>query len=166
MKPTLIIAIIVVVIVFGGALYAYMNPQIATELGLRHAPMQSGTASTTPNQDGTHSFNGARGGFVMGSIEVLNDNGFTVTLSDGTTKDINLTATTTLLNYATASSTPATITPDQLSVGEQVFVIGTPAADGSITATRVMTGTLPARPAGGFGSGGRHGTSSAQAPAQ
>jgi len=45
------------------------------------------------------------------------------------------------------------ITPDQLSVGEQVFVIGSPNVDDSIDANRIITGTLPARSAGGRGFG-------------
>ena len=149
MKPPVIIAIVVVVIILiGGAVYVYTNPALAAMLGLKHAPAQS----TTPNRG----FGANRGGLVMGSIEVLNGNDFTVTLSDGTTKDVDITATTTLENYATASSTPTTITPAQLSVGEQVFVIGSPNSDGSINASRVMTGTLPTRSISGrgFGPGG------------
>ena len=85
-------------------------------------------------------------GFVAGSIEVLTDDGFTVTRADGTTQDINLYATTTLENFATASSAPTEISSDQLSVGEQVFVSGTPNADGSIDARKVSTGALQTHP--------------------
>ena len=143
-KSSLIIGIVILVVVLAGAAwYAYSNPQIAAALGLRHAPAvvqgNNGTGTTTP---GGH-FGGMRGGFATGSIEVLNDNGFTITLSGGTTKVVVLSATTTLQNYASASSTPTAITADQLSVGEQVFVIGSSNADGSITASRVTTGVLP-----------------------
>jgi hypothetical protein len=146
MKPTVIIAIVVVVIVLAGAgWYVYSNPALAVKLGLRHAPAQT---PSSPNSQF-----GDRGGFATGTIEVLNDNGFTLTLSNGDTKTIDISATTTLQNYATASSTPTTITSDQLMVGEQVFVIGEPQADGSIDAHEVNTGAMPQRSSGGTGPG-------------
>ena len=148
MKPPVITAIVVVIIVLvGGAAYMYTNPALAAKLGLRHETAQNGMASTTPNRR----FGANPGGFATGSIETLNGNDFVITLSDGTTKDIDLSATTTLEKYTNASSTPTMITVNQLSVGEQVFVIGSPNVDGSIIATRVMTGTLPARSTGGRG---------------
>src|ERR1700744_3198693 len=124
MKPAGIIAIIVVVVILvGGGIYVYTNPALAEKFGLRPTPAQNTTASTTPN--GAR-FGGNRGGFATGSIEVLNGKAFTITLSDGSTKDIDTTATTTFENYASASSAPATTTINQLSVGEQVFVMGSP----------------------------------------
>jgi hypothetical protein len=152
-SQTIVIGIIVLVIVLAlGGWYAYSNPRIADALGLRHGYGMGGmmqdnygpnNSSTTPGR-----FAGMRGGFATGSIEVLNDNGFTLTLSDGTTEVVDITATTTLQNYATASSTPTTITKDQLSVGEQVSVIGIPQADGSIAAREVRTGAAPTMPMG------------------
>jgi hypothetical protein len=148
----IIIGIIIALVIIGGGIwFAVTNPAVAAELGLHHGGPTTGMASTTP----TGRRGGMRGGFTTGSIEVLNDNGFTLSLTDGTTKNIVLTATSTLQNYASASSTPTTITSDQLSVGEMVQVIGATNADGSITARRVMTGTFPTmmRGAGGRMSG-------------
>jgi hypothetical protein len=152
MKPQVIIGIIVVIIVLGaGAWYVYSNPALAAKFGLRPAPTeQSTTGTSTPRRFGNP------GGFAMGTIEVLNDSGFTVTLSNGTTKVIDVTATTTIQNYATASSTPTMISINQLSVGEQVFVIGEPQSDGSIAARMISTGTLPTRGQGGQGGGAGH----------
>jgi hypothetical protein len=149
LKPPVIIGIAVGLIVIAFIVFAITNPAVATRLGLTHtSSMPAGnTGTTTPRQFGV------RGGFVTGSIEVLNDNGFTLTLSDGTTKDIDLTATTTIQNFTSTSSTPTTITSDQLSVGEQVQVIGSPEDDGSINARFVRTGTLPTMHAGGQGRG-------------
>jgi hypothetical protein len=149
----IVIGIVILVIVIGLAgWYAYSNPQIATALGLRPAPaMQTntlGVASSTPRR-----FGGMRGGFTTGSIEVLNGNAFTITLANGTTKVVNLTATTTIENYASASSTPTMITLDQLSVGEQVSVIGSPDSDDSITARTVRTGVVPTMGQGRGGDG-------------
>jgi hypothetical protein len=163
MKTRVIIGVVIVVILIlaGGAWYAYSNPAIAAELGFRHpAPVAgygSNTGSTTPNGRRGGAF--AQGGFESGTIEVLNGTGFTITLSNGDTKNINLSATTTVQNYATASSTPTTITADQLSVGEQVSVIGTPESDGSIDARFVRTGAVPTRPIGGTGGSGPRGVS-------
>ncbi len=143
--PVIISTIVILLVLAGGAWYAYTNPYISGELGLRHAAptAASGTnmSSTTLAHNGYRA--GMQGGFVSGSIEILNGTGFTITLSNGDTKNINILATTTIQNYATASSTPTMLTPDQLSVGEQVTVIGTPNADGSIDARFVRTGATP-----------------------
>jgi hypothetical protein len=150
----IIIVIIIVVLLAGAAWYVFSNPTIESELGFRSSAMQSmngGNMSTTPGR-----FEGAHGGFAMGSIEALNDNGFTLTLSDGTTKNVVLLATTTIQNFATASSTPTVITADQLSVGEQVLAMGPVNADGSINARVVRTGTFPTM-RGGRSSGGQGG---------
>jgi hypothetical protein len=163
-KPPIIIGIVIAVIVIGFIVFAITNPAIATRLGLTHASPRAGAmGTTTPRQ-----FGGMRGGFVTGSIEVLNDNGFTVTLADGTTKDVDLTATTTIQNFTSASSTPTTITSDQLSVGEQVQVIGSVGEDGSINARFVRTGALPTMRAGGQGrgAGGAQGFQNGTPPTQ
>ena len=147
----LIISIIVIIIVMGGIVwYVFMNSSVAKSMNA------SQSISSTTMQGGRQMGMGPgmRAGFVSGSIEVLNDNGFTVTLLDGTTKVVDLTATTTLQNYTSATAAPTTITSDQLSVGEQVSVIGAPNADGSVTARTVRTGTPPVR-TGGYGSGHR-----------
>jgi hypothetical protein len=147
-NKTAIIAgiIIVVLILIAGAWYAYSNPAIAAELGLRPAPsmMASSTmpgmnmGSTTPGRYGD-----MRGSFVTGSIEVLNDNGFTLTLQNGNTENVILSATTTINDFTSATAKPTTITADQLSVGEQVQVIGATNSDGSISARAIRTGTFP-----------------------
>jgi hypothetical protein len=166
----LIIGIIVVVIILiaGGALLVKSNPSVSAMLGF-HAPVASSTApigmrygnASTTSQG---RYGGMRGGFATGSIETLNNNGFTLSLSDGSTKDVTLTATSTIQNYASASSTPTKITSDQLSVGEQVSVIGTPNTDGSIDARMARTGTLPA--AGSRGNGAGYGGGAHNTPPQ
>jgi hypothetical protein len=162
MKPQVIIGIIVAILIVGGLIwFAVTNPAIAAELGINHGTSSQSMASTTPN--GRRG--GMRGSFTTGSIEVLSDNGFTLSLQDGTTKVITLTSTSTLQNYASASSTPTTITSDQLSVGEQVLVTGSANADGSITARRVLTGTFPTTMRGGYGRGGMGSSTPATMPA-
>lgn len=151
MKSPIIIGIcILLIVILCGGWYVYANPTLAAELGIHHSmsggPDANGVGTTTP-----HGYGGMQGGFATGSIEELNGTGFTITLSNGDTKNIDLSATTTLQNYASASSTPTTITADQLSVGEQVSVIGMPNSDGSINARMVRTGDVPTRGAGGYG---------------
>jgi hypothetical protein len=151
-----LIGVVVLVVVALIAWLLLANKVVDQMLGLGQAPV----ATTSPSTMGTSTpgghFGGMRGGFAMGSIAVLNDNGFTLSLQDGTTKTVTLSATTTIQNYTSASSTPTTITTDQLSVGEQVLVIGSANADGSITARTVRTGTFPAMSArGGRGPGGQ-----------
>jgi hypothetical protein len=164
MKPPVIIAIVVIVIIVaGGAWYAYSNPAFAAMLGFKPAPMTQASPTASSTNPSGRGFGGNRGGFATGSIETLNGNAFIITLSNGTTKNVTITATTTLENYVTASSTPTMITPAQLSVGEQVTVMGSPNADGSINATRVLTGTLPIRSVGGTAGGyGPHTTTGIQ----
>ncbi len=136
------VGLLIIIVALGGW-YAFSNPQVAAALGwhrnLQGPGMSNGNASTTPY--GHHMM---YGGFVTGSIEVLSDNGFTLTLQNGTTENVTTTATTTIENFVTASSTPTMITFNQLSVGEQVEVIGVPQADASIAAFRILTGTPPA----------------------
>lgn len=117
----LIASVVLVVIVAAAAWFVFLRP---------HAPRSEPQG-------------GYRNGGITGSIEVLNDDGFTLTLADATTKDVNLSATTTIQDYTDASSTPSTITADQLAVGEQVSVIGAPNADGSIDAREVRVGNFP-----------------------
>lgn len=158
MKTSIIVGICVVllIVIFGGW-YVYTNPTISAELGIHHSAtgangmsgMNGGMGTTTPYGHGM-----MQGGFAVGSIEVLNGTDFTMTLSNGDTKDIDVTATTTIQNYTATSSTPTTITEDQLSVGEQVQVVGTPNSDGSINARFVRTGNVPT-PMRGAGRGGQ-----------
>jgi hypothetical protein len=74
-------------------------------------------------------------GSVSGSIEYLNGNEFTLTLSSGDTANIVVTATTTIWIFKGAIE--STTTPDQLNIGQHVDVVGTTTEDGSITASTI-----------------------------
>ena len=87
------------------------------------AVTQQTTATSTP-------------GSVQGSIEVLNGNGFTLTMVNGDTQDVIITATTTILQ--SVGNKISTTTSDQLNVGQQVEVQGSPDPDGSVTASKVL----------------------------
>ena len=79
---------------------------------------------------------GAGGGFVAGTVSAVNGDQITVTGRDGTTSSLTISGSTTISKTVTGSS-------GDVSVGESVTAIGTPAADGSVDAT-----TLQIRPAG------------------
>ncbi len=128
------ITFIVILIVF--AWYAYRNPVIATRLGITHQ------IPVSPNPSPQNS-SSAQGEFITDSIEVLNDNGFILTLQNGNTENVILSATTTIDTYTSLKSAPISITEDQLSVGEQVEVVGATNPDNSISARVVRTGALP-----------------------
>jgi hypothetical protein len=147
--------IVVIIILVVGAWVVYANPSIQSELGLGPhvaTTTPNGMASSTARRYGGTGMHG--GTFATGTIETLNGNGFTLQMQDGTTKNVTLAATTTIQNFASASSTPTTVTFDQLSVGENVLVVGMPNADGSVTARTIRTGTFPAPGAGGYRGGG------------
>ena len=102
--------------------------------------------------NGARGANAAGGGFTTGSIVSKDAASVTVKLSNGSTKIVFLSASTAVSETKDVSSTA-------LAVGNDVTVIGTTNADGSITATRIQLGTVP------FGNGaggvpGRTGASS------
>jgi hypothetical protein len=142
-----IIGIVVgIAFISAGAWYVYTNPILAIKFGLRKVPPSTVSSamrgmtlgSTTPeNSDGMY------GELITGSIEILNDNGFILTLQNGNTENVILSATTTIDTYASSTAKPTAITSDQLSVGEQVQVVGLLNSDNSILADTVRAGALP-----------------------
>ena len=84
---------------------------------------------------------GARGGAVNGSILSMDAKSLTVKLSDGSTKIVLLSGSTTYSNTASA-------TQGDLKTGSTVAVFGTPNSDGSVTATNVQINPMSFRPQG------------------
>jgi hypothetical protein len=87
---------------------------------------------------------GAGGGFTAGQIASVSGSTLTVTKADGSTVTVTTTPSTTV-TQTTQSGVSA------LKVGETVTVVGPAAADGSVAAQRISSGT------GGLGAGGRGG---------
>ncbi|HEY4516902.1 MAG TPA: hypothetical protein VJG64_03050 [Candidatus Paceibacterota bacterium] len=89
---------------------------------------------------------------AVGHVESKQSSGFVVKASDGSIKTVSYTSTTSV-----AVTTVSTEAPDNVSVGDQVFVVGSLTSDGALAAQsiQIMRGLpaasngLPAAPAFG-----------------
>ena len=89
----------------------------------------------TQNADGSYTVTGIAvlPALVSGTVATVGTDSFTVTLADGTTQTVNVTAATTW--RVRGSTTPGIAS---LTVGGAVAATGTLAADGSLDATMVV----------------------------
>ena len=89
----------------------------------------------TRNADGSYTVTGIAvlPATVSGTVATVGTDSFTVTLADGTTQTVNVSATTT---WRVQGSTAPGIA--DLTAGRQVSAAGTLAADGSLDATTVV----------------------------
>jgi len=89
----------------------------------------------TRNADGSYTVTGIAvlPASVSGTVATVGPDSFTVTLPDGTTQTVNVTATTT---WNVQGSTAPGIA--DLTAGRQVAARGTLSADGSLDATKVV----------------------------
>ena len=147
------IAVVVVVIVavgvgafFGGrATAGGGTPTVAEAMKVLQSQAQQGNGNGLgfPGGNGT----ARRGGAVSGSIIAADATSITVKTSDGGTKIVLVSGSTTVAKTSEA-------TQADLTVGQDVIVTGTTNSDGSVTATRVQVGaTLPAAGSGPTGTG-------------
>ena len=142
MKNNSTLAIILLVVGlaagFGGGYYfkGYQQTQaraaFAGGVGGTGAQRFTGTRGT-----GT----GMRGGAVNGTILSMDSGSITVKLSDGSTKIVLLSGSTTYSNTSSAAQS-------DLKTGSSVAVFGTPNSDGSVTATNVQMNPMMFRPQG------------------
>lgn len=146
MKNTKVLVPIILVLVglgagfFGG--YQYRNYRLTQvrggfvggPTGAAGAQRFTGTRGT-----GTGANAAFRGGAVNGSILSVDANSMTVKMSDGSTKIVLLSGSTTYANTVSAQLT-------DLKVGGTVLVTGTPNSDGSVTATQVQINPQFGRP--------------------
>ena len=88
-------------------------------------------------------------GKTAGEITAVATSSITVRSGDGMSRVVNVTASTTIHVFATATSTPTVGTMADLTVGKKVAVEGIPQTDGSLTAHNIRVGILlpPPRPA-------------------
>ena len=125
-----IIAIVVLIIVAGGAFY----------LGVQNGKGSATAATTAARASFTRGAGGALGGAVAGQVVSVDTNSLTISLVSGSSQIIFFTGTTPVMK--TVSGTVA-----DLKAGTNISVIGTANSDGSESATSIQI-----RPAGtGFG---------------
>ena len=146
------IAVVVVVVVavgvgafFGGrATGGSGTPTVAEAMKVLQSQAQQGNGTGFPGGNGFAGANGTarRGGAVSGSVIAADATSITVKTSDGGTKIVLVSGSTTVSKVSEGAQA-------DLTVGQNVIVTGTTNTDGSVSATRVQVGaTLGAPPAG------------------
>jgi hypothetical protein len=150
-KKWYIAAVVVVVVAVGvGAFFGGRatggggTPTVAEAMKVLQSQAQQGNGTGFPGANGT----ARRGGAVSGSIIAADATSITVKTSDGGTKIILVSGSTTVAKVSDG-------TQSDLTVGQNVVVTGTTNTDGSVSATRVQVGaTLPTTGAGTPGADG------------
>ena len=137
MRNQMIVAIIITAIVCGGAGFALGKHSGGTSVGLS----ENGAGRTFGNGAGGNRtggrFGGAGSGFISGQILSKDANGITVEMHSGAqgqsggSKIVLLSSSTQVMETAEGSA-------EDLSVGDQVTVMGTTNTDGSVTAQSVQ----------------------------
>ncbi len=125
------------IIVAGGAFYAGMRYDQSKNASARQARGQQfgGGAGARGGVRGA----GANGGFVSGDILSKDDTSITVALRDGGSKIVFLSGTTQVMKTGTGSL-------QDLTIGEQVTVMGSANADGSVNAESVQIRPMEQKP--------------------
>jgi len=147
MKPVKPLYVLIAVIVFAAAgFYGGMMYQ-KSQSRASFASGANGQFARRFGQGGAGGFGGGANGMmpVRGQVVSSDNNSVTVKLTDGSSKIVNLTGSTTISKTTTGSSS-------DLKSGETVTAIGTTNSDGSITAQTVLIGNgnmMFRRPGGG-----------------
>lgn len=124
----------------------------------------SGTRSGD-SESATSSRRFGRGNFTSGTIAKKNDDGsgLTLTLRDGSTKDITVDSSTVMQRFDSQTQKQTSLTFADLKTGDVVFVSGTTTSDGAYRAVSIREG-MPMRGPGG--QGGRPGDMGGSPPQQ
>ncbi len=85
-------------------------------------------------------------GKIRGEITATSGSSITVKGANGESRVVNITASTTIQIFATATSTPTTGSMADLTVGKGVAAAGLANADGSINAVEIKLGMVPPPP--------------------
>lgn len=121
---------VIVVIVAAGAFFGGMKYQQSKSPSLSNGQFASSNGGFRGAGGGMRT-GGNRGGTVVGKILSMDQNSITVQLQDGSSKIVNVSATTTYSKSATGSKS-------DLTSGINVAVFGTSNSDGSVTAQSVQ----------------------------
>lgn len=88
-----------------------------------------------------------KGGAISGTITVNIGSSITIQNKQGTSRIVNVSATTTIQVWVSATSSPTTGTIADLIVGKMAAAEGTPNSDGSINAKHIKVGpAMPPKP--------------------
>ena len=141
-----VVLIAILALLVGGAAGAYGGIQYQKSQRPSFAQFAGGGAGGfgTRGGSGTTGARGRNGNGAAGTILSVDNNSITVKLTDGSSKIVLLTGTTSINKAATA-------TVSDLTVGERVSAFGTTNTDGSITATNVQINPMmraPVSPSG------------------
>jgi hypothetical protein len=144
----IVLAVFVVVVVAAGSFYGGVVYGKGQAGGASSA--QTGTAGSPPGQRPVGTPPAGQGGMLLGQIQAIDNEGFTVTDSSGKQVQVHVTDTTLIQEQASVSLA-------NLQQGDTVMVSGTQASDGSITARSVQVGQAGTfgNPAGGNPPGGQ-----------
>lgn len=124
MNKNLLIIIVVAIVVGAGAFYAGMKYQ-SSKRSLYAGGFQGQQSS------GYRQRFGQAGGTVRGQILSISDDSITVKLTDGSTKIIVLSDTTSYVKSASGAKS-------DLIVGDSIMAFGTQNSDGSVTAQNIQ----------------------------
>ncbi len=83
---------------------------------------------------------------VRGTITAVAASSITVKIDDNKSRTVHVSASTTIMVVANATSTPAVGSMANLTVGTAVMAEGAPNEDGSLTARHIKVGALPPMP--------------------
>ncbi len=127
MKNSIVIAILVAIIVGGGAFFGGMKYQQSKQPSF----MRQGGTGAQGARTGANNRIGAGFRPVNGEILSTDDKSITVKLQDGSSKIV-------LISDKTEINKAAEATKDDLKTGEKVAVFGQENSDGSVTAQNIQ----------------------------
>jgi len=134
-KNTLSVTILVLLAASAGMFFAGMSYQKSKAADNSGSQQQQFGTRTGPRGQGNGN-GGAGGGFASGEVLAKDDQSITIKLSDGGSRIVYFSGSTTVGKMDTGSAS-------DLKTGDQVIANGTPNSDGSIAAQNIQI-----RPAG------------------
>lgn len=127
-SQSIIIAVLVVIIVGTASFFGGMKYQESKSVAKRPGMGQFAANGGNARFQGRNA--AMRGGIVAGDVVGVDANSITIKLSDGSSKIVNLTNSTTYTKTDTASKA-------EVTTGTKVAVVGATNSDGSVTATSI-----------------------------
>jgi hypothetical protein len=122
-----LVTVLIAIIVAGGAFYA----------GIQYKSSQTGVQVEQGGRQGmgmgqrTSNRSGGLGGAVIGDVVSMDTNSITVKMKDGSSKIVNISASTTYSKTDTASES-------DVKTGAKIAAFGTTNSDGSVTAQNIQ----------------------------